>query len=83
MASLNNSLAHVPLNPSLGIPLRRSSSSPPSIRARLEPAPPASQPLSFSISRILGLEDGCVQSQSDALLGKLVVISSFGLNGLS
>lgn len=70
MASRNGSLTHVPLNPSPAISLRHSSSSPPSIRARLAPAPQASQPLSFSISRILDLEDDSIQRQTDPPLGK-------------
>lgn len=71
MASRNDSAMRVPLrSPSPAISLRQSSSSPPSIRAHLAPAPTASQPLSFSISRILGLGDDSVQPQSDTLLGK-------------
>ena len=70
MASCDGSLTHVEVNPSPANSLCQSSSSPPSIRARLESAQPASQQLSFSISRILGLEDQSVQRQTDALLGK-------------
>ena len=56
---------------SSAISVRQSSSSPPPIRASLVPVPPASQPLSFSISRILGLGDASVQHQSDPrLVGK-------------
>ncbi|KAL9960215.1 hypothetical protein ACROYT_G033642 [Oculina patagonica] len=53
---------------SSAISVPQSSPSPPLIRASSVPAPPTSPQLSFSISRILGLDEASVQSQSDTRL---------------
>ncbi|KAJ7355143.1 Transcription factor lbx1 [Desmophyllum pertusum] len=66
MAFRGDISTRVPLNSSPAISSRQSPASSPLIRPSL--APVSSQPLSFSISRILDLEDCSVQPQSDTLL---------------